>query len=172
MVAQAELKVITQAELKETLSYNIETGDLIWIISKPGVKVGSVAGTPALGYVSITINRRLYRAHRLIWLYMTGEWPKDQIDHINHIRNDNRWCNLREATYQENQRNRTNPKNNKSGVCGVRWREKRNRWSSQIKVNRKAKHLGSFTDKFEAICARKSAENKYGFHENHGAARV
>lgn len=99
---------------------------------------------------------------------MTGSWPKEQIDHINHVRSDNRWINLREATNQENCKNRSISIRNKSGVVGVRWTKGKTKWAAYIHVNSKDKYLGFFFDKFEAICARKSAENKHGFHANHG----
>ena len=67
------------------------------------------------GYFHGIIFNRLYHVHRVIWFYMTGNFPKDQIDHINHIRNDNRWINLREASIQENDKNRSKAINNISG---------------------------------------------------------
>ena len=161
--------MITQKELRETLHYNPETGVFTWRKSRAGVGVGSCAGTKnANGYIIICCYGKLYRAHRLAWLYMTGEWPKDQVDHENHIRHDNRWENLREATRQENHKNRSMYKNNTSGVTGVYW--DKGKWKAYIRVDEKDKNLGRFTDKFEAICARKSGDNKYGYHENHGAA--
>ena len=160
-------KSISQERLKELLHYNPDTGIFTWTVPRQGVKAkaGSVNGK---GYRQITIDYKLYQVHRLAFLYMTGEWPKDQLDHINHIRTDNRWLNLREATCQENQRNRTKNKDNTSGVTGVYRHTVTQQWYSQIKDGGKNKYLGYFTDKFEAICARKSAEVKYGFHENHG----
>ena len=159
----------TQSELKEALNYNPETGVFTWIISRGnGVKSGDVAGYIMLnGYASIRIGKISYLSHRLAFLYVYGRWPKE-IDHINHDKSDNRWVNLREVSKQENQRNRSMNKNNTSGVAGVGWDKKNNRWEAQIKAKGKSIKLGRFIDKFEAICARKSANNKYGFHENHG----
>jgi len=97
---------------------------------------------------------------------MTGVWPKNQIDHDDHVRNNNRWANLKETTHQENAKNKSLYMRNKSGVSGVRLYK--DRWVTQITVNKKQAHLGSFTDFFEACCARKSAEHKYSFHINHG----
>ena len=68
------------------------------------------------GYLEGKILGKYYKAHRVIWLWMTGEWPKEQVDHINHDRTDNRWCNLREASRLENYRNQSQYKNNKSGL--------------------------------------------------------
>jgi len=104
-------------------------------------------------------------AHRLAWFYMEGEWPTG---HINHIRDDNRWVNLREVSNQENHKNQSISINNKSGVIGVCWNKKARKWHAQIKVNYKAISLGCFSDIHNAIKARKDAEIKYGFHKNHG----
>jgi len=99
---------------------------------------------------------------------MTGKWPKKYTDHINHIRDDNRLLNLREATDGENQKNSSQRKDNTSGITGVGIHKQSGKWQARIKLDSKLKHLGLFDDKFEAICSRKSASNKYGFHENHG----
>lgn len=83
------------------------------------MRVGAVAGTPKEnGYVQINVGGRFYYAHRLAWLYMTGKWPTAQIDHINRMRADNRWENLREATHVENMRNSTGT-TNATGFRGV-----------------------------------------------------
>lgn len=162
--------MITQKELKAAVHYNPETGVFTWKICRSDrMKAGDIAGClNNRGYLRICIDGKVYLAHRLAWLYMTGEWPKGQIDHIKHVRHDNRWVNLREATHQENQKNQTRRKDNTSGVCGVVWHKPSGKWQSQISVNDKSMYLGIFIDKFEAICARMSANNKYGFHENHG----
>ena len=161
--------ILAQKEIKEILDYNPDTGEFRWLISpSTNVSIGDIAGCNKRGYISIRRNRKTYYAHRLAWVIMTGEWPEHQIDHINHNPSDNRWCNLREATNQENHKNQSLRKDSKSGVCGVIWRKKTQKWSAQIKIHKQI-HLGVFTDKFEAICARKSAENKFGYHSNHGS---
>lgn len=160
--------MITQKELKELLNYNPDTGIFTWRYSRRGAKKGSTAGSnDGYGYTSIRVNSKPYGSHRLAWLYMFGAWPKNQIDHINHDRVDNRIENLREVTRQENGRNLALNKKNTSGVTGVR--RKGNQWYATIGVNGSKVRLGGFKDKFEAICARKSANNKYGFHKNHGS---
>ena len=160
--------MINQKALKEILSYDPETGGFIWLIAPANcMKAGDAAGTLDRGYVQIGIKGKLYRAHRLAWLITYGEWPRE-LDHINHIRDDNRIANLREVTRQENCKNRSPSKRNKSGVCGVCWNKASNKWLAMICVNSKNTYLGAFIDKFEAICARKSAENKHDYHTNHG----
>ena len=162
--------MITQPELKELLHYDPDTGFFIRKTKATcSAEIGSIVGSPdSYGYIAVNVKGCVYRAHRLAWFYVYGVWPTEQIDHINHVRDDNRWINLREATHRENQRNRKISKNNTSGVCGVCWHKTQMKWFTKIKINSKYIHLGVFTDKFEAICARLSANNKYGFHENHG----
>lgn len=101
-------------------------------------------------------------AHRIIWEMVYGECP-DVIDHINGDKHDNRLVNLRNVDRAENMRNRKLNKRNKSGINGVSTR-KDGKWLVVIRT----KYIGLFDNFFEACCARKSAEYKAGFHENHG----
>lgn len=103
-----------------------------------------------------------------------GDWPKNEIDHINKDKQDNRINNLRDVTTAENQRNRKLMVTNKSGACGVHKLNKRYSalvWSAVIMVDKKQIYLGSFRTKEQAIKARKAAERKHGFHPNHGKKR-
>jgi len=127
-----------------------------------------IAGSNKLGYVVIVFNYRLYRAHRLAWLYMTGEWPPEEIDHVNHVKNDNRWVNLQLADRITNNRNASRRKDNKSGVTGVNWHSTNERWVVYISEGGRIRHLGSFTDINVARVVRKQAEKDMGYHENHG----
>ena len=161
--------MINQKALKEFLKYHPDTGAFIRIKPVKGANTGDIAGyNHPNGYIYISLKSKRYRAHRLAWLYMTGKWPENQIDHGNHIRDDNRWVNLCEATHKENGKNLSLSKQNKSGICGVSYHKATKTWRSDINVNYKQVHLGCYKDKFEAICARLSANNKYGFHKNHG----
>jgi len=108
--------------------------------------------------------------HRLVFLWLHGHFPKDDMDHINGIRDDNRIENLREVGHVENGKNTKIYKTNTSGIIGVHWSTSKQKWRAQIVVDYKQIYLGLFDDKFAAICARKSAEVKYIFHENHGRA--
>lgn len=161
--------MITQERLKELLIFNDDSGVFTRkVTTSPRSLKSSIAGSLNNdGYIRVRVDCIRYQAHRLVWLYARGIWP-DKIDHINGDRSDNRLVNLRSVTHEQNQKNRKIGKNNKSGMIGVRFNKKINKWMSKIKSNRKEIHLGSFDDKFEAACARKSAEIKYEFHENHG----
>jgi hypothetical protein len=151
--------MITQAELKEVLEYNPDTGVFTWI-----KRNGNVAGTKTnWGYVSIKIKRKRYQAHRLAHLYMTGNFPENFTDHINHIRDDNRWTNLRDATLSQNQANQSKRKDNTSGYKGVCWDKAAKKWRATINYMNKNIYLGLYTTPQEANEAyKKKAIEIYG----------
>lgn len=98
---------LTLDRLKSFLNYNPDTGAWTWLVARGTALKGSAAGREnGGGYIIICIDGHNYRAHRLAWLYMTGEWPSKFIDHKNRARADNHWSNLRQATRSENNRNR------------------------------------------------------------------
>lgn len=166
---KSKINNLTQEELKSILHYNPKTGIFTRKISAGGRKVGSIAGRPNnIDYIRIGINGTDYLAHRLAFLYMTGSFPKDQVDHTNQKRSDNRFDNLSECSNQENGMNCQLSKNNTSGFNGVCFDVPRNKWQAQIMVDGKSKHLGRFQGFEEAVSARKKANIKYGFHKNHG----
>ena len=160
---------ISQVELKKELTYDPSTGIFISNRAIKGRFKGAVCGcVDKDGYIQIRIHKVLYRAHRLAFLYMTGKLPKKDVDHINQIRADNRWENLRDANATINSRNSKLYKTNKSGVPGVRFIKSRGRWRSEICVNYRNIFLGYFKTIQDAINARKDAEDLNGFHPNHG----
>lgn len=122
------------------------------------------------GYLVVATHNRQFRAHRVAWAIFHGEWPSDQIDHINGVRDDNRISNLREVNNKQNSRNQRRRKTNKSGVTGVFWSDAHGMWLAQIRVSGRCKHLGRFEDFDSAVKARKSAEKYYRFHSNHGSS--
>jgi len=174
--------ILTQAYLKECLHYDPETGIFTWM-ERPrnhfktergyGVFHGknhkNMPGRVSKrGYYEIGFAGERYRAHRLAWLYMTGKWPDADIDHINHIRTDNRWCNLRSVDRQANNCNRTLIALNTSGFTGVSYNKRTARWEAYIGFCGKKIKLGLHKEKQEAINARIAANLKFGFHQNHG----
>jgi len=145
---------ITQERLKEILHYDPETGVFTWLeqISKKS-KPGTVAGYySSYGYRGITILNQQHRAHRLAFLYMEGDLPPSHVDHINRVRDDNRWCNLRHATPSINASNRVNSTN----FVGVSWSKTVSRWIVHKYINKKNHHLGYFKTHLAACCARHS----------------
>lgn len=163
------MKKITLERLRELVEYNSEIGRFFWLRSGRGFMTkGAEAGSfDAHGYGQIRIDGQIYKEHHLVWLFHTGEWPTEQIDHINHQRRDNRFENLRVATNSENHKNRPLQKNNTSGFVGVHW-DKRGWFEAYINVGGKKIRLGRFKNIEDAIEARKKANEQYGFHENHG----
>ncbi len=173
--------ILSQEIVCELLRYSPDTGTLIWKeradkwadTSKRKYNWNSrFSGKSAFsqkndaGYYVVTLFYKNYRAHRLIWLYMLGEWPQD---HINHDRTDNRWANLRAVSLPENRRNHGPDPRNKSGLPGVKLRiGARGMMYWRVFIKSPQIYLGFFDDFFEACCARKSAELKYDFHPNHG----
>ena len=163
-------KSITQERLKKYFHYDKNTGLFKRLIAVSQTQAGDIASCiGSHGYIKINILNNAYLAHRLAFLYMTGSIPECQVDHINHVRTDNRWENLRLATNASNGRNQSKPISNKSGFTGVRFRKDIGKWAARIMVNRRDISLGCFEYISDAITARKQAEIKYGFHENHGS---
>ena len=140
------LSALTQAKLKELLHYEPETGVFTWIESTSSrIKIGDIAGNKGVdGYIDIRIYGKLLRAHRLAYLYMTGEWPANHVDHINGIKHCNIWTNLRECTQSQNLLNIGMRKNNKSGFKGVSWGNRDKKWRAQAQLNGKHFSLGSY----------------------------
>jgi len=152
---------LTQEELKRRLHYDPDTGIFTWLSAFQSQLVGRVAGGDHKGYVRINISCKLYLAHRIAFLYMMGKFPKDQVDHINHIKDDNRWCNLRECTHSQNLMNGKAYKNNTSGFKGVSWLKHAKKWQAQIMRNKKSTYLGVFKSKTEAAKIYNKAAKKY-----------
>ena len=159
-------KKITQEELKKILRYYPKTGRWVWLVTANRNKAhkGSPAGhLSSDGYWYIRIKRKLYKSSRLAFLYMVGYFPEHEAEHINIVRSDDRWINLREATHRCNSLNVKIKKNNKSGVVGVVWDKAKRSWHAQIRVRGKSLWLGRFKDFNQAVIARWEAEKKHGF---------
>jgi hypothetical protein len=159
---------MNQKKLKKYLRYDPETGIFTRIYNKTRTDIidDEVSHRNDSGYVVLWVNCEQYRAHRLAWLYMTGKWPNGQIDHINGIRDDNRWRNLRDTNSEENSKNSSTYTNNTSGYRGVNLHN--NKFRAYINSKGKQIFLGYFNS-FELACmVRRGAEMMYGYHENHG----
>lgn len=162
--------MLTQEYLKTILEYNPDTGNFIWIKTLSNrIKTGSVAGCvkdKKYPCILIRIKNKLYRAHRLVWLYIYGFMPNHEIDHINHNPSDNRLINLREVNRLDQMKNTGVRCDSISGITGVRW----NGFSyvATINIDGKKINLGSYSLIEEASAARDAANIIYGFHQNHG----
>lgn len=162
--------MLTRTRLMELLHYNPESGLFSWRVSRGSNSRGSVAGNinKVHGYVLVGVEGRVYRAHCLAFLYMTGKIPKI-IDHADGDVANNRWSNLREASNCTNGYNTKLASNNTSGVKGVSLNRLTGKWKASIGVNGKRKHLGVFTDISQAEAAVKAARLElHGEFANHG----
>jgi hypothetical protein len=158
---------LTKERAAELLSYDPETGAFTWRIKKGTSKAGAPAGYQnPRGYLMITIDRRLYRAHRIAFLIMTGSWPVFGVDHINGIKNDNRWRNLRDVPDEVNIQNKHHPKGGRKNCAlplGVSLSPKSSirPYRAKIQVGGKTIHLGSFPTPNEAHDAYLTAKRTH-----------
>ncbi len=155
--------MLTQERLKELLEYDQKTGVFSWLVDRGGVaKKGVRAGFKCKsGYRAIKIDHRWYQEHRIIWLYVNGVLPKEQIDHINRVKDDNRLCNLRGVTSAQNSFNQNMHVTNTSGYVGVSWHNPLGKWKANIRINKRNKHLGYFDDPQKAHLAYLAAKNAH-----------
>jgi hypothetical protein len=170
---QETQETVSCDELRALLDYDPETGVFTWRVKTNSRAMrGSNAGTVGHdGRVTIRIRNRRYRAHRLAWLYVHGEWPTQEIDHINGDPGDNRIANLRVATRAQNLSNRPRQCNNKSGHKGVYLDRRRGKWQAQMMICGKSKHLGSFDAIEDAAAAYRAASIEHFGEFAHSSVR-
>ena len=143
---------LTHDRVMDLFDYNPFDGLMRWRKRVSNISAGSVAGCLAPdGYIKIRVDGVLYQSARLIWFYMTGKWPVDEVDHKNRVRTDDRWENLREASHAQNMTNQNKMVSKISGVRGVRWRAKSKKWEARIKIAGRERSLGLYTD-FDRAC--------------------
>lgn len=152
-----EKEIMNDAELARKLfTYEPSTGVLRWradrvvelrnhsqVKAKGGVEAG---WSTSDGYRQVRFRGRKRKATSIIWLIVTGKPPKGQVDHVNGMKNDDRWENLRLASASQNRCNVSKYKNNTSGHKGVSWSEQKGKWRATIRIHNKQKHLGFFDD--------------------------
>jgi len=163
-----ENSLLTQQRLQELFIYDPESGIFTRRIAtgrhgryRAGVKPGT---RERRGYIIIGVDSQRHMAHRLAWLYVYGEFPQTDIDHINNIKGDNRISNLRLVTRRQNMQNVLAHKHNTSGFKGVSWHKHSNRWRAYIFADYKQIYLGLFETKEAAAAARLAAEKTYHSH--------
>lgn len=152
---------LTAEVLRSKLDYSPETGVFTWRVRAGKAWPGRVAGSPdSYGHTQIRINTRKYAAHRLAWLYMTGAWPADMVDHIDGDPANNAFRNLREADNRLNQQNHRKAKRtNKTGLLGVSRKAKCS--TARIKVGDRVLFLGCFATDEEAHAAYLNAKRRF-----------
>lgn len=176
----ADKPIPTPEELRQLLSYDPETGKLFWKERGPEWFTGTprspewlakwwnsrFAGAEAFttansnGHKTGAVFGVKYLAHRIIWAMVTGEWPEDQIDHIDGDRAHNRFENLREATNAENCQNREAVSRSSSGHIGVHYNSTLHKWRAGIGKDWKYYWLGNFDHKEDAIAAYLEAKQR------------
>ena len=153
---------LTAERLRCSLDYHENDGVFHWLLSKGRTsKQGDVAGYENGGYIKIMIDGRSYQAHRLAFLYMTGKWPSEDVDHINGCRTDNRWINLRDVPHSINTENRHRASiSNKVGLLGVSMHHRSARFRARIRTDGKLIQLGWFDTPEEAHAAYLNAKRE------------
>ena len=161
------MKNITQSEVKGIFNYDPETGDFTWRVDRgTRAKAGDKAGCNHNGYIRVGLDGRNYLVHRLIWLYMTGAFPDGEIDHINRVKDDNRFGNLRVVSSKGNSKNLSLSKANTTGISGVFWDKKLEKWQVQIR----GAHEGFFPCLLDAVATRFRVYKELGFDITHGVS--
>lgn len=155
---------LTAERLRQVLSYDPSTGLFTWLVTLSNRSPkGKVAGAPDKrhGYVCIRIDGALYFAHRLAFLYVNGEFPPEQVDHIDCNPSNNKFSNLRAASLQENCRNVSVSTANTSGFKGAHWDKQCGKWRASISNKNRTVNLGTFPDPVSAYAAYCKASDKY-----------
>ena len=166
---------ITRRELKKWVRYDPSTGEMHRVrkvVSKTGrfMTIDKlITGTNNRGYLWVKLFEYMYLVHRLAFLYVTGKHPQGEVDHINGIRLDNRWENLRDCDSAAQSRNQGVRSDSTSGVRGVTYSKNARKWVVRISQDGNRMSLGNFKSFKEAVSVRRAAETQFGYHENHGA---
>lgn len=147
----------SKEELEKHFHYDPWTGEFGWIDPDKECFLWNT------GYLGVSYCGSSWLVHRLIFILMTGDFPLDNVDHINRVKLDNRWENLRDVPQKLNTRNLNMNKHNKTGVSGVYWDKDREKYRAQISLDNKTKYLGLFDSLDEAKRVRQEAETANGF---------
>jgi len=140
----------SQERLHQLFDYDAVTGILLWRVNKARAKMGQIAGSSSNGYWHVNMNGQHYRAHRLIWKWVTGKEPPKQLDHEDCNGKNNSWLNLRSATISQNRANSRTHHKSVSGLKGARWNKKIGQWYSSISKDGTSYYLGAFSTAIDA----------------------
>lgn len=160
---RGKVQKLTAEFVRSILRYNRRTGIFVWRVDQTEhSRKGDVAGRDVGGYIRININRTNYYAHRLAWLYVTGDWPDNKIDHRDGDGTNNVFKNLRDATHRVNMQNqrRARSDNKLTGVLGVALHRKSGRFIAGISINGRRKFLGYHDTVEQASTAYLTAKRK------------
>jgi hypothetical protein len=152
---------LSQARLRELLDYDPISGSFTWRVNGRGrfMRKGAIAGAISKDRRrQICIDQKFYSAGSLAWFWMTNEWPPDVVDHINLDAKDDRWSNLRLATYSQNG---ANARSRRADLKGIGFEKRTGRYIAQIKVNYRHMHLGTFDTTEAAHAAYLAAARRY-----------
>jgi hypothetical protein len=175
---KVKVNQLNQVTIREWFYYDSDTGKLLWR-KRPGIRIKVRAGDEAgciikpkgkkAFYRRLKFQGKNYMVHDIVWVMHQGFIPVGfEPDHIDHNGLNNKISNLRLVTHVGNHHNMSKYKNNNSGITGIFYNSKKQKWQAQIGLNNKSVHLGYFEKIGEAIENRKIAERRYKFHENHG----
>ena len=164
-------RTVSFDRVRELFNYQQKTGGLIWKVAHGAFKrisAGTIAGTRnASGHLVVRFDGVTYLCHRVIWVWMTGKMPTNEIDHKDLDGSNNRWKNLREATHAQNNQNKRPQKNNRSQVKGAR-QLPGGRWQAYISIKRRFVQIGIFDSQQEASEAyQAAAKAQYGTFARH-----
>lgn len=155
------MSVLTFDRAVRLFRYDEATGKLTWDAQRGRAKAGDCAGArDHKGYVIVRVDGRIYKAHRIVWLMKTGSWPAGEIDHINGVKDDNRFANLRDVTHAENAQNlhRAQRRNRSCGLLGVTFDRFTGRWKAQLQVNGRRYQIGRYDTAEQAHAAYRTAK--------------
>lgn len=159
-------------KMKHYLRYCPDTGNFYWLVKRTNnsfANVGDLAGSlDENGYIRLTFDGKKHRAHRLAFVFMGQELP-EQVDHVNGVRSDNRWVNLKESNPLQNAKNAKRRSNSKTAITGVTFSKKHNKWKARVNHKGETLYLGLFANLDDAIIARENANIKYGYSYRHGS---
>ena len=165
-------------EALELFRYDYETGVLYWRWRNSNrvpktLEAGTQRKSNSDGYRQVNIKGKKYKVHRIVMLMCYGFYGEGlEVDHINHVRNDNRLVNLRFVTHGENSKNKSVSSKSTTGVTGVCFSKAHRKYIAQIKVDWETIYLGIFDTLEGATEARRQADRKYKFNNNHGKGRA
>lgn len=162
------MKIVNRDRVLELLNYNPATGIFKWKVDRGGsAREGGIAGSrKPSGYIDLKVDGQLYKAHRLAYLVVYGYMP-DEVGHENQDPGDNRISNLTDLSHAENMKNKKLYKCNKTGVAGVTWHKRIEKYQAHIRVSGVSYHLGYFDNLEDATNVRNKAKSNFKFHNNH-----